>query len=217
VIAFIEYALIPSLFNRRLSKKVIKKMKGNAVALTFDDGPDKRYTYQVLKKLKDHNIKATFFVLGEKAEANPKLIYRMIKEGHEVELHGLTHQCHWLLSPIKLTEDMEKSIAILESLDVKPKFLRPTWGLFSIYTRKVAREHGMECVFWSIHGFDWSKHASAASIIKRLQRVKAGDIILVHDGNGAEGAPQNTIDALDKVINNVKEKGLTFKTISEGV
>src|SRR5690554_3230039 len=83
---FLIYSIIPNIYFRYFSKRVLKRIpvEGKRIAVTFDDGPDPRYTPQLLDLLKKHHIRATFFVLGEKVKAYPEIIERIVSEGHVI-------------------------------------------------------------------------------------------------------------------------------------
>lgn len=214
--AFIAYSILPNIYFRIFSKKVIRRLKGikvkfKEVSLTFDDGPDERYTPQLLDLLKKHNIKATFFVLGEKAERCPELIKRMAREGHTVGLHANKHVGAPFRSYNAMKKDFNHSVVILTLLGIKVKYYRPPWGLVNIVSSKFIKDYHFIPVLWTIHASDWSARVDQHHIEKvLLEDVKSGDIVLLHDGRGAKDAPQRTIDALKNAIPKMKEKGFIF-------
>ncbi|MDX5728087.1 polysaccharide deacetylase family protein, partial [Clostridioides difficile] len=94
---FLVHSIIPTYYNKLLNKEVLKNMAGeNEIALTFDDGPDKRYTEKLLDVLKENDIQAMFFVVAKNAEKEPEIIKRMLRENHIVGLHSLEHRNAWL-------------------------------------------------------------------------------------------------------------------------
>ena len=96
---FLVHSIIPTYYNKLLNKEVLKNMAGeNEIALTFDDGPDKRYTEKLLDVLKENDIQAMFFVVAKNAEKEPEIIKRMLRENHIVGLHSLEHRNAWLYS-----------------------------------------------------------------------------------------------------------------------
>ncbi len=219
--AFMFYSILPNVYFRIFSKKVIKTLKGYSIegkeiSLTFDDGPDDRYTPQLLDLLKKHNIKATFFVLGEKAEKYPEIIKRMAREGHTIGLHANKHLGAPLRSYKAMKKDFHQSVVILLLLGIKVKYYRPPWGLVNMVSSKFIKEYQFKPVLWTIHASDWSGRIDQKYIENVLiEQVKPGDIILLHDGRGAIGAPQRTIDALKNAIPKMKEKGFTFVSPGE--
>jgi len=207
------YSVLPNVYFRFFSKNVMRciSCKGEEVAITFDDGPDPRYTPQLLDVLKEHGIKATFFVLGEKAEKNPEIIKRMVQEGHVIGLHANRHIGAPFRSYRGMKKDFKRSLEVLRGLGIKVHFYRPPWGLVSVISNRFIKEYGFKPILWSIHASDWSKYVDEKHIERVLVgKVKAGDIVLLHDGRGAEGAPQRTINALHLALPKLKEKGFKF-------
>lgn len=207
------YSILPNIYFRFFSKNVVRcvSCEKDEVAFTFDDGPDPRYTPQLLDVLKEHSVKATFFVLGEKAEKHPEIIERMVKEGHVIGLHANRHIGAPFRTYKGMKEDFKRSLEVLQGLGVKVHFYRPPWGLVNMVSNKFIKEYRFKPILWSIHASDWSKYVDEHHIERILvDKVKAGDIVLLHDGRGAEGAPQRTINALHLALPKLKEKGFQF-------
>lgn len=216
---FLVYSIIPNIYFRFFSRKVVKSVstKDKNIAFTFDDGPDPRYTPQLLDLLKKHKIRATFFVLGEKAAANPLIIRRIIDEGHIIGLHANKHIGAPFRSYRAMEGDFHKSLDILKEMGVRVKFYRPPWGLVSIASSKFISQYDFEPVLWSLHASDWSKYVDEKHISKVLiEKAKPGDIVLLHDGRGAKDAPQRTINALTMAIPELISQGYKFVTPMDG-
>ncbi|OPJ62236.1 polysaccharide deacetylase family protein [Clostridium oryzae] len=207
------YVVFPNLRYRLFSSKVIKKFhpESNTVVLTFDDGPDPRYTPELLDVLKKNNVKCTFFVLASQAQKYPYLIKRIVSEGHCIGLHSLKHTNAIFTSPMKTKKDLEKSIKILGELGVDVKVFRPPWGMFNPVTCHYAKIHNFKIILWSLHAMDWSRWVNSDYIKhKIIKKVKPGDIILLHDGRGANHAPKRTISALKTILPILKKEGFNF-------
>lgn len=218
LLIFIMYNVIPNYYSRNISRKVIKKFNNNCIAITFDDGPDERYTPQLLDLLKKHDVKATFFLVANKAFNNKDLLYRIIREGHEIGLHSLNHKSAWLSSPWYTKRDFSESLRIFKELGVNIKFFRPPWGTFNLFTLYNANKNELKTILWSVEAKDWSSKTTTEDIKNRImEKIKQGDIIVLHDSNGAEGAPARTIEALRYVIPELKEQGYNFATIGQGI
>ena len=211
--------LIPSIWCRRISKKVIRKVNGGKnIALTFDDGPDKIYTARLLEVLDKYNVKATFFLLAKKAQEKPQIVKRIRDNGHEIELHSYNHRCQLLHIPLSAKRDFKKSIQAFDKMGIKINLFRPPWGLFNILTMYYINKFNLHGVFWTRHAYDWSKFITLDKIKKvLLDDVKVGDIILLHDCNSNEYAPPRTIDALDYIIPKLQDKGFKFITLEESM
>lgn len=112
---------------------MLERKKDAEIALTFDDGPDPVYTPVLLDLLKRERIKATFFLVGERAARYPELVLRMSREGHCIGLHNYKHQCNWLISPWKNARTLEQSARIIENITgERPVFYRPPWGMMHL-------------------------------------------------------------------------------------
>jgi len=183
------------------------------VSVTFDDGPHPTKTAEILDILKEYNVKATFFVVGENAERYSSLIEREYNEGHEIGNHTFTHanlrrmKYQAILNEIKETEDV-----IYEITETRPKLLRPPGGNYNDDVLTVSDSEDYDIICWSIDTRDWA-HTPSDSISETvLSQVKNGDIILFHDFI-AKNSP--TPEALRKIIPALQEEGYTFVTVSE--
>lgn len=190
------------------------------LVLTFDDGPHPAYTQKVLDLLKDTRVKATFFVVAEKAVQFPELIDRMKKEGHCISLHSLEHRHAFLCSYIYMKYDFSKSMKLLQSLNCEIKYYRPPWGARNPFTKIFLKKYGLHMVLWDIMVGDWKAESYPELIADKIKKkVFDGAVICLHDGGenygGAKGAPFNTIDALKLVIPKLKEEGYEFVTVEE--
>ncbi|MBC2582319.1 polysaccharide deacetylase family protein [Clostridium sp. DJ247] len=207
------YMVFPSLYYRYFSRKVLKHVSctNNNISLTFDDGPDPRYTPKLLDLLKENNVKCTFFVLAKNAERYPELITRMYDEGHCIGLHSFKHTNPIFTLPYHTKKDFYKSIDIMNKLRIKVTLFRPPWGLFNILTFYYAAHNKLKVILWSIHVMDWSRWVSVDYIkLRLLSKVKPGHIILLHDGRGSKNAPEKTIKALEITLPELKQKGYNF-------
>ncbi len=187
------------------------------VALTFDDGPDETFTPQILDILKKYNIKATFFVVGEKVGYNKKLIKREIDEGHEIGNHTYTHinvsknGYNKIKKEIVDTQDAIKSVT-----GIYPKLFRPPYRAISKDMCEIIRQNDMNIVLWSyVDARDWS-NPGVSSIVKTIEDgVQNGCIILLHDYNKVRTSKSQTIEALEIMIPDLLKKGYKFVTVSE--
>lgn len=188
--------------------------------LTFDDGPDLRYTAKFLDIIKDEKIKATFFVVADNALNNPNLIERMKRENICIGLHSLRHIHPYLCGYRATEQDFQQSMDIMKELGCNVKFYRPPWGKPNLYTRRFLLKHNLHMVLWDVMARDWSARSTPELIARRIEkRVFDGAIICLHDSGdrygGDKDAPFNTIDALKIVIPNLKKKGYEFITVEE--
>lgn len=187
--------------------------KEKLVALTIDDGPDPRYTRQILNILKKYDIKATFFVVGESCEAHPELIRQEIAAGHEVENHTYTHPDLVKDNAISTEEEIVRTQHVIEGITCrKTRYLRPPKGLFTHKMVEIAEMKGYKVVLWTIC-VEHQKAKTTADMANRVIKVaKPGIIILAHDGRLNR---TRTVEALPMVIKGYLKKGYRFVTVEE--
>lgn len=163
------------------------------VALTFDDGPDVRVTPLVLDLLDRFKVKASFFCIGEKADAHPELLEEIIKRGHSVENHSYHHRnlfAFYSSSALKI--EIISTQKTFSKNGIKARFFRAPMGFRSPLLDSVLRDCNLEHVAWTRRGFDtvWKK---SDGVFRRLARhLSAGDVLMLHDGGSAmtsEGQP----------------------------
>lgn len=199
-------------------KLVISRVQTNekVVALTFDDGPDPKHTPVVLDSLNKKNAKATFFVMGNKAEKNPELLKEMVAAGHEIGNHSYSHADYrnknhqYLENDIKETNDL-----IFRLTASKPVLFRPPGGFLSHELIEITQKNGLTVAYWSYEtdSKDWVNGKSAESIANHIVRkIKPGQIIILHDGcpNGMQ-----TAHAVSIILDRLSSEGYRFVTMSE--
>lgn len=201
--------------NNEEQKNVDNQTDGMAgkVALSFDDGPG-YYTPQILDVLKDNNIKATFFVIGQNIDSNIDFLKRAYKEGHEIGNHTFTHPDLSSLSydaqmdEIKKTNDKIKSIIPEANI----KFLRPPYGNYNEDTKNILNQLGLKLMLWNVDTRDWSGKSSNEIVSGALENLQDGAIILMHDGVANSG---ETAKALPEIIRQIKNQNFSLVKISQ--
>lgn len=215
------YTAVPWILTRMLAVGVFRKghVRGK-IALTFDDGPDPIYTPLLLDLLRRHQIRATFFVLGSKAERYPELIARIHQEGHQIGVHNYIHLSNWLITPWSVwRKQVEKSSRIVENITgVRPVYYRPPWGMMNVFDFLLLRKYRI--VLWSVMPCDWRSSVGADRLARRvLTRIRDGSVVLLHDSGETYGAdrdaPAYMIEALEQVIAEAREKGFQFARVDE--
>jgi peptidoglycan/xylan/chitin deacetylase (PgdA/CDA1 family) len=183
------------------------------VALTFDDGPDPRFTPEILDILKKNNIKATFFVVGENCEAYPDIVRRQVAEGHEIENHTFTHPDLNNDDAINTEKQIIRAEKAIEKIThKKPVYFRPPKRLFKNTTLDVAELNGYTTVLWTI-GLEHHKSRTVQDMANRvIKAAKPGTIFLAHDGRLDR---TRTVEALPLVIQGYKKQGYRFVTLRE--
>lgn len=186
------------------------------VALTFDDGPDNRYTAQVLDILKSYHVHATFFVLGSMAKEHPELVRRMVQEGHVVGNHTWNHKNITKLTPAALREEVKRTEDELAGILGYRTFLfRPPYGAINVDAlREISHMH-FKVVDWTVDTFDWRENSKEKIANNVFSGVKNGSIILQHCAGGPPNARQHSVDALPIIIDGLQKKGFQLVTIQE--
>ncbi|MFC4411253.1 polysaccharide deacetylase family protein [Chungangia koreensis] len=213
------YTVIPYALSRGLGLNVLKRgHEKNKIAFTFDDGPDPIYTHMLLDLLKTNDVKATFFVVGSKAEKHPEIIQRMHNEGHLIGIHNYVHRSNWFMSPWRVRKGVENTAKIIEGITgIKSSYYRPPWGMLNLFD--MVNKGKYRIILWSIMAEDWRTSGGSNKIKNRLSKIKGGDIILLHDCGDTPGAeidaPLNTINALKDVLLTVRAKGYTCVRVDE--
>ena len=180
------------------------------IAFTFDDGPHPEYTQRLLKILRDHGVRATFFVVGKQVEKHPELLQLIFREGHEIANHTYSHRDLRTLSPEELTLELEKTDRLVTAVtDQKMKYFRPPGGQYSPAVVQSARDLGYEMVLWSIFPQDHTNPAANLIRGRVLKAAKDRGIILLHSG------VKHTLEILPDLILSLKSRGYSFVTISE--
>ena len=186
------------------------------VALTFDDGPDAVWTPRILDLLGARDVRATFFVVGQRAAQCPELVRAMTEAGHEVGNHGWSHRSLWLCPPARTATEIGRTHALLTGLTGgAPRYFRPPWGLVNASMFVVLRRHGLTCVFWSIQP-EGLRPVSAETQVRRvLARARPGAIVDLHDAEGTPRAPARLWEALPPMIDGLRRAGYELTTLSE--
>ncbi|WP_456275201.1 polysaccharide deacetylase family protein [Bacillus sp. AK128] len=187
----------------------------NKVALTFDDGPDPRFTPEVLEVLKEYNVKATFFLMGSRAKAYPELVQRIIDEGHIIGNHTYWHpnlvkegEIATLEREVSQTED-----ALAEQIGYRTKLFRAPYGFLYNELVEELKQLNYTVVGWSVDSLDWQEAPPEQISYNVISNVHPGAIILMHDGAEWDGDRTNTIKSLRQIIPALKKQGLDFETV----
>ena len=154
----------------------------NAVALTFDDGPDPVSTPHLLRLLAKHRVPATFFVTGKNASRHPGLIHEIISAGHLIGNHTYRHDNFIMLKNSRLLKkEIESTRQILSKFGIVSRVFRPPAGITNPRLGKILQEAGMVCVNFSRRAYDAGNRRVFKLSQRILKKVRANDIILLHD------------------------------------
>ncbi|MCY0880846.1 MAG: polysaccharide deacetylase family protein [Firmicutes bacterium] len=183
------------------------------VALTFDDGPSKKFTPAFLQLLSRYHAHATFFVLGMQAVRYPSLIKAIAAQGSLVANHGWAHLNSKSHSAAVMWEDAQRTQRFVKSLGVTPTlYYRPPYGYVSGQLLDLFDRHGYRIVYWSIDPRDWARPGSQHIISTVLHSVQPGAIILLHDGGGNR---MQTLEALQVILQQLSAQGYHCVTLTQ--
>jgi peptidoglycan/xylan/chitin deacetylase (PgdA/CDA1 family) len=202
---------------RRLFPVITQVRADEAVALTFDDGPDRELD-RFLRLLEDAKARATFFVVGEQVKHAPERLKELVFRGHEIAVHCHQHRNHLRLTPAQVKEDMRRAKEIIEEASERPtRLFRPPYGVFNLASWMESSRLGWERVLWTRWGRDWEACATPRSITDTIGRPEAGDILLLHDSDryAAPGSWRNTLEALPAILERICDMNLLALPIGE--
>lgn len=182
---------------------------GNAIALTFDDGPVLGVTERILDTLRAHQVHATFFMIGEKVAATPELARRVLEEGHELGHHTYTHRKLTELSDADAMEEIEKTDALcMEILGRRADWFRPPFGALRQDQARRVQDRGMRVALWSLDSEDWRGGPGEASMQRIVDRRHPGAIVLCHE-------LASTAENLSETLKRLEEAGsCDFRTLT---
>lgn len=191
-------------------KSYNKGVLSKQIALTFDDGPA-QYTSVILDVLKKEGVQAAFFSIGKNAVANPEMVKRWYTEGHLIGNHSYDHGFNfdWKTSKAMQEEINKTNNAIMQIAGVTPKLFRPPYGVTNPNLAKAITSSGMYSIGWNVRSFDTTAKKKADLESRILNRLKGGDIVLLHDSQ------QITAEILTDLIRKAREKGFTFVRIDK--
>lgn len=187
----------------------------NVIYLTFDAGYENGCTAEILDVLKEHEVSAAFFLVGNYIEKNADLVRRMVEEGHIVGNHTMHH---YDMSKISDKEAFEKELTDLETLFREatgkdlPKFYRPPQGIYSESNLQMAKELGYKTIFWSLAYADWNNDdqpTKQEAFSKLIPRIHPGAVVLLHSTS------RTNADILDELLSKWEQMGYTFGSIAD--
>ena len=181
--------------------------EAGAVALTFDDGPNARYTEALLDGLKEREVRASFFLVGQCIEGNEDTVRRMAEEGHLIGVHCMEHRDLTRESEEEAVRQLMDTAAMIGAVTGRmPEYIRPPFGKWSSGLQEAVP---METVLWSVDSLDWKLQDTDRIVRRVLMETEDGDIILMHDEF------QTSVEAAMEIIDNLLAKGYTFVTVDE--
>ncbi|RNA68484.1 polysaccharide deacetylase family protein [Alteribacter keqinensis] len=186
------------------------------VALTFDDGPDPRFTPAILDELESNDVKATFFVMGARAKEHQEILKRIHREGHVIGNHTYWHPNLEGESVGQLRWEMDETNDIIQNLvGIRPNLFRPPYGIFGTAHTESLAANGESAIFWTVDTMDWDGPSPEEILEGVMEDTGNGSIILMHDGAHWTGDMNNTVEALGPIIRELKREGYQFVTVPE--
>ena len=180
--------------------------KEKCVALTFDDGPG-RYTERLLNQLKEANVPATFYLLGQNAPIYPKTVQRMVREGHQLGNHTLSHKSLTTLSKTQVSHEVQDSAKKIKKVaGTVPDTMRPPYGARN---KDVDSRIDVPLVLWDVDTLDWQHRDPKKTVKIAMNEVSDGSIILMHDIH------ESSVKAVPNLIKKLKKKGYKLVTVNE--
>ena len=185
---------------------------GKQIALTFDDGPHPVYTPEVLKLLRQHRAKATFFCIGKNVEQHPDVVKQVNQAGHAIGNHSYTHAAtiDFHLQRGWLNELRQTDTAIEQAIGRRPAYFRPPYGVTTPHLAGAVRASGHRVIGWSVRPYDTVESRTPEHIVQTiLQKVKPGSIILLHDTH------DRIVPVLEQLLPELRQRGYALVTVAE--
>ncbi|MFJ8007007.1 polysaccharide deacetylase family protein [Streptomyces fagopyri] len=182
--------------------------RGRTMVLTFDDGPDPRYTPSILKTLREYDVRAMFFVCGKMAAAGKNLLAEMADDGHVVGNHTWTHPLLTELRRPQIRSEIERTCDVIEdAYGARPLWFRAPYGAWNRAVFQIGADLGMEPVAWTVDSLDWTTPGTG-TIVRRVEHGAApGVIVLSHDAGGNRS---QTVRALRDYLPQLLDRGYHF-------
>ena len=177
------------------------------VAITFDDGPHPVYTPSLLDGLKERNVKAMFFLIGENIVGREHIVRRMAEEGHIIGNHTFHHVQLNCLNEEVACQEITSTNELIESIINKPiEFIRPPFGAWS---SKKSCPVELFTILWNIDPLDWKDQNTDLIVQRVLSEVKDGSVILLHD------VYDTSVEAAFRIIDALQAEGYEFVTADQ--
>ncbi|MGD0629084.1 MAG: polysaccharide deacetylase family protein [Terracidiphilus sp.] len=208
------------LFGRTLTAPRNVAGRPGELALTFDDGPNPACTPRLLDILAQHDVRATFFLIGSFAQQQPGLVRRILAAGHLIGNHSWSHPNLALTSARRVDEELTRTRDTLRQLAGVPiRYFRPPYGARRPHVLRAARQLGMESVTWNAMTTDWSEPSAdniAGRLIRKIdhlhQKGRAANIVL-HDG-GHRGLGTNRTPSINAAAQLLARYKLTHRFVT---
>ncbi len=208
---------IPDLMKRHPGYVFLKgSTTEKKVALTFDDGPDSRFTPLILDELGKLGVKATFFLMGKRIPGNEWVVTRMIREGHIIGNHTYNHLNLRKMGTTAIATEITKTDdAIQKIIHKQPTLVRPPYGEMSEAGLDWMVDHGYRMINWSVDSGDWRVGSSDQVLVNVLPQVQPGSIILFHSAGGTGEDLTPTVKAISELVTTLRGLGYQIVPLPE--
>ena len=187
--------------------------RGNAVYLTFDDGPSE-YTLQVKALLDQYGMKATFFMIGQQVAQRRDVVRRLAADGFAIGDHTWDHTDLSKASTQRFLSEVDVTRSAIRQVTGRTTTcLRPPYGATNSSTRALAQRDGFKIVLWDVDPQDWARPGVDAIVTNVLDHTRAGSVVLMHDGGGERS---QTLAALRRILPTLRSRGLTSAALDCG-
>lgn len=203
---------LPAKFQSKIVHKIKPPEADKVIALTFDDGPWPRTTEQVLDVLKQNNIIATFFWIGQNVQNYPKIAEKVVTDGHVIGNHTWHHWYH-KMDRATVTKEIERTADIMfEKTGVRTSLFRPPGGVLTNGLVDYAQKKNDTIVMWSDDPMDYRPLGAKQLVRNTIRKAESGGIVLMHDGGGNRS---QTVKALPQIIDELRQLGYRFVSVPE--
>ena len=190
-----------------IQEEEMNQETGKKIAITFDDGPNVAFTMQLLDGLRERDVKATFFLLGQNIGKHPDIVRTMHEDGHLIANHTYSHMELTAENGAAYVEEIEKTNALISALTgEETSFVRPPYG---VWDKRYEEELDMIPVFWTIDPQDWCTFDADTIVERVVEKAEENAIILLHDSY------QSSVDAALEIIDILQAEGYEFVTVDE--
>lgn len=187
--------------------RTVEKEADKKIALTFDDGPHPFYTQQLLKGLKERNVRVTFFITGKNVETYPEIVREIHADGHLIGNHTYNHTQLSARNQESFKQEIIKTNEVIKEVTGEDTiYIRPPYGSWN---KEFEKELNMFPVLWTIDPMDWCSSDVSCIVRNVCARAEENDIILMHDQY------KSTVTAALKIVDNLTAEGFEFVTVDE--
>jgi len=215
------YVMLPWLYGRLLRRKLHKKAATTrTVVISFDDGPGTCLTLEVLERLAEHQLRASFFLLGRNIPGREEIVRRIRDEGHDVCSHGFDHLHAWKVWPWQAISDIRKGWQTIDkALGTGPGRypFRPAYGKLNLVTLLYLWAKRVPIVYWSVDiGDTWSPARGQRERDREWEKLRQGGVVLAHDfDRTTDHIDAYVLESVDRVLNTAEDARLTVRSLSE--